>query len=46
MKIKNSKKTFTAFETKEIKTAQQLEVKGGDGEGTTGIIGDDDIIVG
>ena len=45
MKIKNVKLTIAAFEAQQIKTAQQLEVKGGDG-GTTAIIGDEDVIFG
>lgn len=42
MTTKNTKTGFAAFEGKEIKVAQQLQVKGGDG-GTQGIIGSDDV---
>jgi hypothetical protein len=43
MTTKNTKTGFAAFEAKEIKVAQQLQVKGGDG-GTQGIIGTEDVI--
>ncbi|MCC6727302.1 MAG: hypothetical protein IT258_22545 [Saprospiraceae bacterium] len=45
MTIKNTKTTFAAFEVKEIKIAQQLQVKGGeDTVKPTPIIGSEDII--
>ncbi len=50
MTVKNTKTLFAAFEAKEIKIAQQLQVKGGtDGGGTQTvtpqpIIGDNDIV--
>ena len=41
MTTKNTKTGFAAFEAKEIKVAQQLQVKGGDG----GFIGDEDVVI-
>jgi hypothetical protein len=46
MKNKNVKLTIAAFEALQIKTAQQLEVKGGDNGGSAGVIGADDVILG
>lgn len=43
MRTVNVKKTLAAFEAKEIKPTQQLEVKGGD-NGTTRFIGSEDVI--
>jgi hypothetical protein len=45
MNIKNSKKTIAAFENLEIKTAQQLEVKGGNSDRPKSIIGENDVVV-
>jgi hypothetical protein len=48
MLVKNTKTTFAAFEAKEIKIAQQLQVKGGNGDEPVKplpIIGDDDVVV-
>ena len=43
--VRISKKTIAAFENLEIKTAQQLEVKGGTSASVREIIGSDDIVI-
>ncbi len=48
MTTKNTKTGFAAFEAKEIKVGQQLQVKGGEDAPKPpvySIIGDDDIVV-
>jgi hypothetical protein len=44
MKINSERKTLAAFEAKQIKPSQQLEVKGGEGGGALPVIGTEDIV--
>ncbi len=47
MLVNNTKTTIKAFEANEIKVAQQLQVKGGNGDATgkpLPIIGDEDVV--